>query len=570
MRLINMSFDAHEEKVMGLFNRKVYSIPRNQRRYVWNTDNWQELYDDVQSVVNGLLQSHFIGSIVLKEDPIYNGLPHYSVIDGQQRIITLSIFLGSIMFWMKKKNMNNDFNGTIPYLIAKDDKANDIVMVTTENNGSLENIIQAIVNLDDDSTKKKTVTSLVDGNILNKSDKIIGDAFKFYLNKIGDQIKDKQNSEEILIGLRNAVRDISFVNITATTEEDSYTIFEILNARGLDLEDHELLKNYIMRYIQPERDRDKAKVEWHKIEESLGSTNIIKFVRHYTIHRYGDYRSKFETSDYKIIQDRNRGKRTWDLLMDLEKKSSYYLKLVSPSRVEDSANCTDLEYRIFSFFKKKRHEQMRPVLLSLITKKEEGDLDENLYEKTIKFLYNFYICYNIIGEENSNRLTNIVNKFSAKINRDCSEEIIQMFVDELRSKLPSKDMFINAFKNVGWSHHSSIYEGEKNKTRVQTVLEVFERYNNANFCLENFTIEHILPDSSSPENGQIGNLIPLEENYNLSCKDKELNDKMAIYQNSVYASTRMFANRYKTREFDPAKRSERMAEMFYDEILKLS
>lgn len=564
-----MSFDAHEEKVMGLFNRKVYSIPRNQRRYVWNTDNWQELYDDVQSVVNGLLQSHFIGSIVLKEDPIFNGLPHYSVIDGQQRIITLSIFLSSIMFWMKKKNMNSDFNGTIPYLIAKDDKANDIVMVTTENNGSLENIIQAIVNLDDDSAKKKTVTSIVDGNILNKSDKIIGDAFKFYLNKIGDLIKDKQNSEEILIGLRNAVRDISFVNITATTEEDSYTIFEILNARGLDLEDHELLKNYIMRYIQPERDRDKAKAEWHKIEESLGSTNIKKFVRHYTIHRYGDYRSKFETSDYKIIQDRNRGKRTWDLLMDLEKKSSYYLKLVSPSKADDSANCTDLEYSIFSFFKKKRHEQMRPVLLSLITKKEEGDLDENLYEKTIKFLYNFYICYNIIGEENSNRLTDIVNKFSAKINRDCSEEIIQMFVDELRSKLPSKDMFINAFKNVGWSHHSSIYEGEKNKTRVQTVLEVFERYNNANFCLANFTIEHILPDSSSPANGQIGNLIPLEENYNLRCKDKEWNDKMAIYQNSVYASTRMFAQRYKTKDFDPAQRSVRMAEVFYDKILKL-
>lgn len=565
-----MSFDAHEEKVMGLFNRKVYSIPRNQRRYVWNTDNWQELYDDVQSVVNGLLQSHFIGSIVLKEDPIFNGLPHYSVIDGQQRIITLSIFLSSIMFWMKKKNMNSDFNGTIPYLIAKDDKANDIVMVTTENNGSLENIIQVIVNLDDDSAKKKTVTSIVDGNILNKSDKIIGDAFKFYLNKIGDLIKDKQNPEEILIGLRNAVRDISFVNITATTEEDSYTIFEILNARGLDLEDHELLKNYIMRYIQPERDRDKAKAEWHKIEESLGSTNIKKFVRHYTIHRYGDYRSKFETSDYKIIQDRNRGKRTWDLLMDLEKKSSYYLKLVSPSTTVDSANCTDLEYSIFSFFKKKRHEQMRPVLLSLITKKEEGELDEHLYERTIKFLYNFYICYNIIGEENSNRLTDIVNKFSAKINRDCSEENIQMFVDELRSKLPSKEMFINAFKNVGWSHHSSIYEGEKNKTRVQTVLEVFERFNNANFCLENFTIEHILPDSSSPENGQIGNLIPLEENYNLHCKDKELNDKMAIYQKSVYASTRMFAQRYRTRDFDPAQRSVRMAEMFYDKILRLS
>lgn len=53
-------------------------------------------------------------------------------------------------------------------------------------------------------------------------------------------------------------------------------------------------------------------------------------------------------------------------------------------------------------------------------------------------------------------------------------------------------------------------------------------------------------------------------------KDKELNDKMAIYQKSVYASTRMFAQRYRTRDFDPAQRSVRMAEMFYDKILRLS
>ena len=46
-----MSFDAHEDKIMGLFNRKVCNIPRNQRRYVWNKDNWQELFDDVMAVV---------------------------------------------------------------------------------------------------------------------------------------------------------------------------------------------------------------------------------------------------------------------------------------------------------------------------------------------------------------------------------------------------------------------------------------------------------------------------------------------------------------------------------------
>ena len=179
-----MSFDAHEEKVMGLFNRKVYSVPRNQRRYVWDKDNWQELYDDVLAVVRGTITSHFIGSIVLKTDPMINGLPHYSVIDGQQRTITLAIFLSSIMFWMKKIGMDDDFRGTIPYVIAKDDKNNDVVMVTAENYGSLEHIISAIINLTDATAKRATVNSIVEGNLLNKSDRNIGNAFKFFLKII--------------------------------------------------------------------------------------------------------------------------------------------------------------------------------------------------------------------------------------------------------------------------------------------------------------------------------------------------------------------------------------------------
>lgn len=49
------------------------------------------------------------------------------------------------------------------------------------------------------------------------------------------------------------------VKIVSSSEEDSYTIFEILNARGQELAAHELLKNYIMRYIQPAERRDDAR-----------------------------------------------------------------------------------------------------------------------------------------------------------------------------------------------------------------------------------------------------------------------------------------------------------------------
>ena len=212
---------------------------------------------------------------------------------------------------------------------------------------------------------------------------------------------------------------------------------------------------------------------------------------------------------------------------------------------------------------------MRPVLLSLITKLSEGQMSLEIYERTISFLYCFYVCYNIIGEENSNRLTDTVNKYAVMINKDCSEKVIDSFIEELRKKLPSEKLFINAFKNVGWSHHNSIYEGEKNKTRVQTVLEILERYNNNGGCADNFTIEHVLPDGIDSANGQIGNLIPLEQNLNEMCKTRHLEEKLIIYKDSSYVSARMFGKRFQDKEFDPEKRSEYLAMLFYEKILQL-
>lgn len=535
-----MAFDAHENKVRDLFNRKIYHIPRNQRRYVWNKDNWQELFDDIVCVINGQISAHFLGSIVLKTDPEYNGLPCYSVIDGQQRTITLTILLSSIMYWMKRLKMDNDFNGTKPYVVAKDDKNNDIIMVNTESTGSLENIITHITNDTYEEISKKSTTAFINSWRIKQKDKI-GDAYIFYIESIEKLYQEHNKDSEVILKLRNAVRDITFVNITATSEEDSYTIFEILNARGMDLEDHELLKNYIMRYIQPVANRDSAKVRWNSIENELGYSNLKKFIRHYTTHRYGTHRSKQKSSDYKIIRECNKAKDTEVLLNDIEKKANYYKIIISPIKSGEDRNCTEEEFRIFTFFKQKRQEQMRPVLLSLISLKEQELIQKETYYKTLKFLYNFYICYNIIGEENSNRLSDTINKYAELICNNNYENRIDEFADELKKRLPSRETFINSFQTVGWSHHKNIYEGEKNKDRVQIILEILERYkNNGNFC-DNFTIEHIQPDSEDSSNGQIGNLIPLEESINISCKNKSFNEKIEFYNRSSFVTARNIA-----------------------------
>ena len=120
--VIYVAFEAKEYTVDRLLNDAIYCIPRNQRRYVWSSENWTDMYDDILLVADGVASSHFIGSIVLKDEGKEDGLAKYTVIDGQQRILTLTIFLIATMFVMKKRDLMDDFGGTQKYLVAKDIK----------------------------------------------------------------------------------------------------------------------------------------------------------------------------------------------------------------------------------------------------------------------------------------------------------------------------------------------------------------------------------------------------------------------------------------------------------------
>ena len=559
-----MSFEANDRKIYDLFNKQHFMVPRNQRRYVWNENNWNELFDDISLVVCEDFPAHFIGSIVLNSEGRKNGLSNYKIIDGQQRIITLTIFLASIGFCMKKNSMNEDFQGTMQYLITKDDKAKDIVMVSSYYHEALENLVKKI--FDSEISKQTNLNSFIDIMIVSSHDKIIGSAFKYFITRIQENEYYLHNPIEYLLKIRDAVLDISYVSIISSTEEDSYTIFEILNARGMGLEDHELLKNYIMRYIYPDHDRDEAKLVWAEMEKSLGN-DIGRFIKHYTLHKFGHDK---DLNDYKLIQKSTKKVSVRALLDDLRVKSKYYVKFIAPKIGEGMDECSDIEYDVFTFFKKKRYRQMRPVLLSLIHNTYNGDVEKSYYEKIILYLKDFYICYNIIGDENSNKLTNCINKFSLKMENNFEQKDLEDFIMELISKMPNYETFLNSFKTIGWSHHSNFFEGEKNKNRVQTVLEVLERYKNEGYCKQDFTIEHILDDSKSTDNSIIGNLIPLESSLNRRCVHKDFTEKCKIYEDSNYKIARNFGRRYKeATEFNPKERTEIMAKEFYYQILSI-
>lgn len=357
------------------------------------------------------------------------------------------------------------------------------------------------------------------------------------------------------------------VKIVSNSEEDSYTIFEILNARGQELSAHELLKNYIMRYIQPAERRDDAKTMWEDMERVVGSS-MDKFIKHYATHRFGDTRDKYN-SPYQAIQKATRGQRIGELFDDIKLKSEYYSKIIHPDKSEEG-NCDEVEYAVFNFFRAKRFEQFRPILLSLIHQRSLGKLSPEKYDLTLKYIYNFFVCYTIIGEEKSNKLEDVVFKYARMLEDSYSDELLQEFADNLKRKIPSYEWFLNAFKNVGWSKHYDLYKGERNKTRVQIIIEVIERFVSQSHTVQEFTVEHILPDSEKIINAQIGNLIPLEEALNKSCANKSLTAKCNSYEKSGFTSARNVATRYREKPFDPSKRTEYLAKLLYNNILELN
>lgn len=113
-----MSFEAKDYPISDILNKVVFDIPRNQRRYVWKKSSWQDLFEDVLFSITEE-KPHFIGSIVLKKGSKKDGLSYYTIIDGQQRITTITLFLVAIMKHFLENDMMNDFWGTVSYLQSR-------------------------------------------------------------------------------------------------------------------------------------------------------------------------------------------------------------------------------------------------------------------------------------------------------------------------------------------------------------------------------------------------------------------------------------------------------------------
>lgn len=143
-----MAFEAKDYAISDILNKSVFDIPRNQRRYVWKKPHWQDLHEDIVFSITET-KPHFVGSIVLEGEGKKDGLSYYTIIDGQQRLTTITIVLLAIMKHFHENDMTDDFLGTISYLQSKNNSNQDITILNSEYHVSLSSLIRNMIALKD-------------------------------------------------------------------------------------------------------------------------------------------------------------------------------------------------------------------------------------------------------------------------------------------------------------------------------------------------------------------------------------------------------------------------------------
>ena len=374
-----MAFEAHQQQISFLLGKKIYCIPRNQRKYVWETDNWKNLLEDLD-FLRDTGKYHFLGSIVLNTQPNQNNddVEYFEIVDGQQRITTIILILVVIAQIFKERGEEALFQGLLSYLQTTNINNQTSCTLHTDVHTCIMNLVSHVA---DSGTPYNTMQLLITNCITNKKqDFVIEKCLKYYYNELNTRSTDN------VVSFRNALIGANYVNIK-TTGEDAYTVFEILNARGLDLENHELLKNYILRYTIPVNNIDIARQEWKdEIENRLGK-HITNFLKHYIAHKYGIAGVTKNRAVYDAIKKRTSVVDVNRLFCDLKLKAKYYQQIVCEADMHNN-QITEID-RVLKFMLSNRSLLFRPIYLSLLHQAELGNISEERLVKVLKCIQYF-------------------------------------------------------------------------------------------------------------------------------------------------------------------------------------
>lgn len=460
--------DARKGNIYEILNgNKQFLIPNYQRFYSWDMEQCKRLWNDIVEMQKKGKVGHFVGSIVnIAEQAMPTGVQKYMIIDGQQRMTTLTLLLLALRDYAIKNPEDNTINSKrIDNMLLKNeyesgDERYKLLLTETDRDILIQLVEEKPIAVD---TRSRLLEN-----------------YKFFSGKISDmELSPAQVYESI--------GKLQIVNITLDrTIDDAQAIFESLNSTGKELSESDLIRNYVLMGLEPNEQNYVYEHLWRPMEllfeyETQGSV-MDRFFKDYLTMKitripkqdrvYEEFKTYHLNCEFATIRE---------LCQDIYTYAKCYTNMV----FRRSSNSTLKS--LYEDINDLRMEVSYPFLLKVHNDYEEGliNVDElcEIIKLCISYVFRRSIC---------DIPTNSLNKTFATLRNEIKTDD---YVNSIKAFFVLRDDY-KEFPNDDKFEKAFVSRDVYNMRSRNFLLSHLENYKNkAPIIIENFTIEHIMPQN---------------------------------------------------------------------------
>ncbi|HRM14897.1 MAG TPA: DUF262 domain-containing protein [Acinetobacter parvus] len=456
---------------------KRFIIPVYQRNYSWQNKHCAQLLNDLKGLIKKPDAPHFFGSIVSSH--MQGGKREdFLIIDGQQRLTTISILLIAIVDLLKHKKV-----------IPKDDRL--IEKITKKHLVDEYQEDQRKIRLKPIKDDCKAFDALFGDESDFVDDSNVTSNFRYFRDRILNENIDIDD-------LYDAISRLQTIDIFLEKDDDPQLIFESLNSTGLELEEGDKIRNFILMGLSSELQEKYYEAFWNKIEKNT-HFKVSDFFKDYLTLKLN--RTVVIKDIYFTFKDyvKKNNDDVEVLLKDLLEYSKLYAIILNPMQYQNSftavlVRLSQLEFTVIF-----------PVVLAILKRWSEKNLTDQEVTELLRVTEIFLFRRLIVG-----LATNALSKIFATLDKDVTKKAqssqlasyaeIYKYVllnKEESSRFPNDDEFeqalfsrnIYAMSSKNKAYLFSFLENEESKEQIN----VIERIKDGTY-----TIEHIMPQTLSP------------------------------------------------------------------------
>lgn len=474
----------------------VYAVPRYQREYTWSKSQWENLFDDILRNDPG----YFLGSIIcINQSTDALAVQQLEVVDGQQRLTTLSLLFAAVYDALKNRRDDLDDDQQVELINMKRKlvlrRVDDQIRVSPQVQNSNYSDYRAVL------SEVGVISSYAIP--LNAGNRRIFRAFRYFKDRLEKLTENQTDAAEITMNFVDKVSQASLVKIEVASHADAYILFESLNNRGMPLTAVDLIKNKLLarlEALEPGR-IDYYFGKWNELLKYLGDDYTIqeRFFRQY----YNAFKDELKDIYNVPVATRSNLIQIHEKLVDRDAKvflekiiyaGKFYALFLS--RNQDEA-ITGLEKPL----KDLERIQGSPsylLLLYLMVYQERLQISSDNLAEIIEILVRFFVRRNLTDTPPTRDLTRLFMAIIEKISDKTGNEIVQIIFDQLVGVSASDEEFQRKLQGPIYEENSGVTRfilcalEEQSMTR-ETLTDLW-RMEGKLFV---WTIEHIFPQGSN-------------------------------------------------------------------------